>query len=354
MQTNATVAPSWLTLLRLSGFTNSFLRSAGLRAYRPIGVVVQELSCLDSLQEALPVFEHRIISANEKPLSFQTKLSRLHDDVVLIHIIEGLNSDDNLAFLYESVLTGELNEDEFCVLPVLLFEGFVPDAYLDKLSLVFEVSPGLQQFNGLGTEFWNSLARLICKNSDSFKQAVRGSVDGVADSAKLLIGASAILSHYLELGGVPADRLNTISEKLRATVLRSLDFTENYKASDQIVKIFLGALRASVKEGRLKVFPLSSCNHHDNSSLFYDGKFYYLTSESFAGVLKHITFISSVRVKSCLAQAGILSIEGVERNYYTKKILLEDGSSKRLLCLLQTETDNTTDLSLIELGNIIM
>lgn len=353
MQTNAAIAPNWLTLLKLSGFANSFLQSAGLRTYRPIGVVVQELSCLDSLKDALPVFEHKIISANEKPSSFQAKLARLHDDAALVHFAEGANSCDNLALLYESVLTGAIDDEDFCVLPLLIFDGFVPDTHLDNLSLIFEVSSDLQQFNGLGTEFWDSLAKLICQNPASFRQAVRGSVAGVADSAKLLIGASAILKHYFELCGLPTDRLNTIFKKLRATVLRSLDFTENYRASDQIVKAFLGALRASVKEGRLKVFPLNSGNCFDNSSLFFDDKFYYLTSESFAGVLEHINFISSVRIKSCLAQDGILSLEGVERNYYTKKVLLEDGSSKRFLCLLRTEIDNPTDISLVELGNLI-
>lgn len=344
-----------LRILKIAGFAASFLRDAGVRIYHPIGIALTEVAGLDVLIRDLPVFSHELVSLNEDSGRFKEKLSQYHDDVVLLHYADGEKAVANLSFIFESTMAGTINSRPFCALPLLIFDGFIPDGIADHLSLILEFgSTKLRYYSlydsGAEDRFYEGLAEKICQNQGAFRKAVQKSwtqISDLTEAAKLLLSGKAIMELSMALEGVNDEKIKNITDYLQNNIEEALEFTETYTAKDQTVKSFLRALRHLVIQKKYVLFPIDQGFEH-SEDILYDNDFYYIPNAIFGEICNHTKFTSPTRIKRCLLEYGIIKIEGHNRRYYSQKVYWGGLQGKRYYQLDRNKVDVSTSLFLAE------
>ena len=344
-----------LRTIKIAGFAASFLRDTGVRIYRPIGLAITEVAALDVLIRDFPIFRHELLSLNEDSGHFKEKISEYHDDVVLLHYTDGEKVAANLSFLLEITMSGTINGRPFCALPLLIFEGFVPDSLTDQLSLILEFgSTKLRYYSlydgGPEDEFFERLAENICQNQGAFKKAVQKSwtqVEDLTEGAKLLLSGKAILELNMDLEDIPEEAKSNISNSLLNDIKALLEFGEAYTSKEQIVKAFLRSLRYLIIQKYFRLFPIDQGFDH-KEDILYDEKVYYVPTSVFNEICNHSRFTSSTRIKRCLLDLDILKVEGQSRRYYSQKVFWGELEGKRFYQLNRSKIDTITDLYLTE------
>lgn len=253
-------------------------------------------------------------------------------------------------------MSGTIDSKPFCVLPLLIFDGFIPDEIVEKLSLILEFDSCHIRFSETNTDvadekYFESLAQNICRNSDAFKKSIQDSwkdIIGLTEGKKLLLSGKAIMDFDMNLRNIPVEEKACIMENLRKSIEEALTFSESYLSKEQIVATFIRSLRYLAITNR---YVMSSIEHGYKKSvdIFYDSQAYYLPLSTFDKVCSLINFSSSARVKKCLSEQGILKTEGRIRSYYTSKIYRKGFDDQRFYCLDRDKIDRETDLSLTEI-----
>ena len=356
MQNNKYYTMLLFKIIKVVGFADSFLRDAGVHIHRPIGITLTEASGMDILLRKMPVFHHEILSANMDASAFIAKLRQIHDDVAMIHYCKSEKAKANLDSLFEATLTGMIDGSSLFALPILVFDGFIPDEIVEELSLVLEFDSSHIQFSeisdvGVENDYFEGLAQNICRNADAFKKVIRDSwknIDDLAEGEKLLLSGKAVIDFDMDLRDVSEVQKSSIRKSLDQAIKMALVLSESYFAKDQIIEKFKNRLRQLVITRSCN---LSSINQSYGGvhTILFDLNLYYLTPDIFDEICNSISFTSSTRIKRCLSEKGILKTEGQGRFYYTRKIYGKGFDGQRFYCLYRSEIDHETDLDLTEI-----
>ena len=339
--------------IKVAGFAASFLREAGVRLHRPIGIALTEVAAIDWLIRDLPIFKHEMISSNLSLSTFYERLCQTHDDILLVHYAESEKSHENIRCLLETTMSGQIEGQDFCAVPIIIFDGFIPDSFLNHLSLILEAG------NEESRECWlhdvdkylESLSQAICCNEDAFKDIVRKSwkdASEITEAKKLLLSAKAVMELALRLRGISEEEKENIINRFNLAIDEWIEFSESYMAKEQIVRLFLKNLRKSVIEHVYNMIEITNARECGDAIL-YNSYTYYVPIEIFERICALIKFTSSVRIKRCLAECGILLTEGESRIYFSRKLYEKGLSGKRFYWLDRSKIDHETDLSLAEI-----
>lgn len=340
-------------LIKIAGFAASFLREAGVRLHRPIGIALTEVAAIDWLIKELPVFKQEIIPSNIGLSDFSERLRQTHDDILLVHYAESEKSHENIRCLLEATMAGQVEGQDFCAVPLIIFDGFIPDRFLNQLSMVLETESEEVREHWLRDthKYPESLSQAICRNADAFKEAVQrswGKASELTEARKLLLSAKAVMELSLRLSNVSEGEKERVMAEFDFAINEGLEFSESYAAKEQIVKLFFKNLRQSVIDRNYRVIDIVHSGE-DDSAIFYDSVTYYLPSQIFDELCGLIGFTSSVRIKYCLAECGILMTEGTRRTYFSRKLYEKGLSGKRFYWFDRSKIDYETELSLAEI-----
>lgn len=338
-----------ISLIKTAGFASSFLRFAGVRAFKPIGISLTDITILDTLRELLPLFQSEIIPVSMKPEIFKERITAIHDDVAFILFRDSPFTGENMNFLAEVAATGCIDGHEFCGLPILIFDGPIPEGALSMVGLIIELGDACDMADDID---FKRLAQDICGNPDAFENVVRSvpRLEGdEGEIARLLLAAAKLLMYDAEINGMEKEVMNETMKKIGQIIARTVDFSESYCEVKQIVTFFLTTLKNLVHAKIISVRRLENAVGLEKEVLF-DDNFYYISMPLYGLICREITFTSAARIKTCLSEMGYLCTEGRGRIYFTKKLVGDSTmAGKRFLWLRRQAVDDGFDLKLTEL-----
>lgn len=339
--------------IRVAAFAASFLREAGIRLHRPIGIALTEDAAIDWLIKELPIFKKEILSSNASLSIFSERLLQTHDDILLVQFSESEKSHENIRCLLEATMSGQITGQDFCAVPLIVFDGFIPDSFLSQISMVLEIGSGEVLKHRLKDDdkFLEVLSQVICCNVDAFKEAVQrswGLAAELTEAMKLLLSAKAVIELGLRLSNVSEEKKDYVMAEFDLAINEGIEFSDSYAAKEQIAQKFITCLRTLITVQGYRLIHIDQDIEGVNYML-YDAQTYYVPLNIFNDVCELVNFTSSVRIKRCLSEQGILKTEGQARSYYSRKIYGRGLDGKRFFWLDRSKIDRETDLNLTEI-----
>lgn len=321
--------------LHVAAMLDSIFRRQGIRAYAPIGVVVQSDAQADMLEEDLKIFRKTPrVALTDKNEDFCVKLRESKDDVVFVRYKSGKKAEYLLDILHSHAQSESGSRERGMGLVVICFVGFVPMSAKKFFDFCFSVSDATQEvalregLSNSSVELKKLLVGFVLKKLSLVewhleKEKTTNSewiVNGTC--CRILRAAGIVFSLLLE----ERDRENwqtSYEEIIRAVEYQSADF----HIEMDLTSVVRRALYTAV-EGGMRVVHKDELMGDDIRQiakiLLFDEKFYYLSEDAFSYICKSLEVYMSLRqIKAELTASGVLHGTGGDdgrRGYYTVKI----------------------------------
>lgn len=316
------------------------LKDLGLEISAPIGLIIDSavsiksvIRDLDGITDSTPYY----ISIPAKEM--KNRLTNVEYELVPILYVKSPNSISNLQLIQTACLTGQVKEQCFSALPILIFKEAIPEDAKDYLTgqISFPLSKIAYQFGSeesAGKPFIQSLILFISENWGGIKWGLeelfrdeneelvsRGSE---FQGAELLYAAGKILELFLQHQSCPCEITTFCKDKLPSILSCMIDrWPIDYDNSD-----WLDIAQGLFRKAAASIPGILDRNHISGSDVdaiytwpLYDDTYYYLSSKEFDRICAPITqSISMAELKQLLVDKGILAGEGKERKYRTVKV----------------------------------
>lgn len=313
------------------------LRAEGLGLWAPVGIVVEYEEMIESIVEVLRGFANPImISLSERRKDFIKKVNDSEYELVpVLCKISSAHNRGNILYLNEIMVSGYVDKKVFSKVAVIFFIGGVPLEVADLLSgkIVFEGRRKGGEF-GFQAEQTKGLLELFSdywpciqeKLSDTLKKDDRKNIFLTACKEISLILLNA------EAKNPEEQRVVRMYKVYVNTIMNCWDIKSDY--SDWIDKLRELILEEGKKftaaEDRTKA--LDGSIAHTEEKLYYDKKYYYISEYVFAQACSHLSYyVGQCEMKNALAEAGILVGEGVNRKYFSVKLLISTPEGIRVI-----------------------
>lgn len=315
------------------------LRAEGFVLRAPIGVVVENEEMIEPIVEELCGFaEPGIISLSERQKEFVYKIEETEYELVTtLCKIPSPNNRENALFLNEIMISGYAEKRMFRKLPLIFFIGGVPLEMADLLSgkVVFE-----GRRKGGKSEFQVEQIRKLIKLFSDYWPCIQEKLNGILNDKNrenIFLEACreiAMIFLHFEAKKSQEQRVVRMLDVYVNTMKNNWDIINDY--SDWTAKLRELILEEGKKitdaEDRTRV---SEENHNyvlTANKLFFDEKYYYITERMFALACANLGYyVGSCEMKNALAEAGILVEEGVNRKYFSVKLLISTPSGARVI-----------------------
>lgn len=314
-------------ILRAEGF--------GLRA--PVGIVVEEEEMIELIVEKLRGFSKpTMISLSERRKNFIDKVNGSEYELVTVLCkMSSTHNRGNISYLNEIMTSVYADKKAFNKLPVVFFIGGIPSEVSDLLAgkIVFEgrrkgegselQSEQVSELLVLFSNYWSCIYE---KLSDTLKKDDRKNIFLTACKEISLILLNA------EAKNPEEQRVVRMYKVYVNTIMNCWDIKSDY--SDWIDKLRELILEEGKKftaaEDRTKA--LDGSIAHTEEKLYYDKKYYYISEYVFAQACSHLSYyVGQCEMKNALAEAGILVGEGVNRKYFSVKLLISTPEGIRVI-----------------------
>lgn len=346
-----------LFTIQCGAFTCSVLRECGYRVHYPVAVVVNSLEEIDILAEVMGIFSASIFSSNLSFCKFKEVCESCKDDTLMIVYCTGRNTDDNMHFLRDCCLSGQIGKNDFAAIPILIFNRVVPENLDGKISILVKIQKAgrIPYLGETRNEFFYDFVKKVMETSPFLNFALQSAhkkvkseriadgefFDAVLKLLELTLGEQKAGDDNIDFYGELADEIQQAYWQRSSCDWRA-----------QALTIFTDALEKYAEKipyifRRDEDFPDSL---DKNRVLLFNENYYYFPELLFTLICKPIEDICSVNeIKSGLEKAGVLCTQGEGRVYRTIKVQLSNGSHFRYVWLRRDKIDSRLgELSLEE------
>lgn len=350
-----------LLALMLSGYAASVLCDGGFRMRKLVAVALPDAELIDEISTALELFPKRLLSSRASEKSLHRQIYCGHDDIFPFVYEEGENTVRTLDTLQTTMLTGNFADCTFCAVPVVFFQGVVPEGERDRFSIIIDLNgreitllkgEAKMQVRLLASSYlstrWRSCMQKINRQLSSLPE--------LPADIKVMLASGLMLENALRWAEMEEGILQQFHVKMERAIKTVADMTESYGEGRVLRKWFVELLRKTVAEHQLPVCPLEKLQAVtgeaiNQNAILADANHYYLSAATFRKVCRGMSFASPARIKQALAEGGILCTEGQGRLYMTKKLKVEGfAGGKRFIWLKKSAIDMFGKLALTELG----
>lgn len=307
-------------LLQVLILAYPILVTNGVKIQRPIALIGEDEKNLQLLWNQLCMFpeEQRLIPLSMMPKELEKKWLESEYGVFYCSYNRGRYTNQNIE---QIVVQCQMVDDEIerqklvllfsncCIPKEVDVEGTMFFSHLDEVVLLkFDVA---------------KFVHFLLKNEAGLLQKVREGVKGIQEAPPILTAAKILLENY----AMSEISTEEIPEFLQQTSLLHEKVQEEW---EEIVnpEIYAIALNRAIGECVDQFPPVLMREQIDgqeiewiDDAIFYDEEAYYLPEQFFRFICEQCISSASVAyIKSKLAEAGVLVLEGKARNYFTIKI----------------------------------
>ena len=327
----------------------TLLRAVNIRQTKPFAIVCGTLEQEDRLVEQMKIFsDNRKIRWKDFEKDPEKWLRNGKDDLLFLQSPQN-NLEGWADELAEYLANGFIGETPILTLVSVLFVGYIPTHLTEAFSIIIP-SNETEQFLKSHFQGTNVQKILAGENVDLFhlfrkisdRPYEKSSLKEAVEDAKILYSASVVKAVLKDMEESMEELFQDVNEKL--------EVSEEARDRSDLAELFPMILYENVGSlwpifSREKAF---SEERLGSNCALYDEEFYYLPENAMNAVLRQMSiWAGATEVKKALANAGYLELQGIERGYYTQKLVLSRSCRPRYYKLRRDKIDHVGRAALV-------
>lgn len=309
-----------INLIKALILSYPLLTEKGFKLRRPIALILETEKEQQILWKKLCLFpkEQKLIPLTVKPKELEQNWTNAEYGVFYCSYIRGRYTSQNLERLLEkSQMVGAEIENQKLIL--IFSVGCVPEDVEVEGSLYFT---DLSDVQNREIDI-RAFVQYLIQNEKSIMLSVKGGLENIQTNFAILMAAKLILERFM----IREISIEEIQKFLKSTSFHQGKVYEEWENTENS-ESYAVALYRMISENVDLLPPVLNrervaAQEVDwiDEAIFFDDEAYYLPEQFFRFICERcISSASATYIKSKLAEAGVLALEGRARKYFTVKI----------------------------------
>ncbi|HJB07419.1 MAG TPA: hypothetical protein H9716_06070 [Candidatus Enterocloster faecavium] len=320
----------------------TLLRAISIRQMKPFAIICGTLEQGDRLVEQMKIFsDNRKILWKDFEKAQEKWLNSRKDDLLFLQSPQKNNREGWVDELSECLSNGFIGEMPIPSIICVLFVGYIPESLADLFSITIPLNE-TEQFLESGFQGVN-IRNILEGEKGKLLYLLKTIADRIykkyplkkeTDDARILYSAAVIKAVLKDEEERMEELFQAVNEKLEAS--------EEAKDRSDLAELFSMILYENADSlwpiyNRAKTFSEEVAG---SNCTLYDEEFYYLPENAMTAILQQMSiWAGPTEVKKNLASAGYLETQGIERGYYTQKLVLSKNCRPRYYKLRRDKID---------------